>query len=62
MLLKIYVTYSSHRIYIKRGLFMTQQVTVPEAFKKGGMDIKLSALIMGFANFANKQFTKGFLF
>ncbi|EHJ57586.1 hypothetical protein HMPREF9318_00692 [Streptococcus urinalis FB127-CNA-2] len=41
---------------------MTQQVTVPEAFKKGGMDIKLSALIMGFANFANKQFTKGFLF
>ncbi|MGT2887147.1 carbohydrate ABC transporter permease [Streptococcus didelphis] len=41
---------------------LKQQVTVSEALKKGGIDIKLSALIMGFANLANKQFVKGLLF
>lgn len=41
---------------------LTNQVTVMEALKKGGFDIKLSALIMGFANFANKQYIKGSLF
>ena len=38
------------------------QVSVPQAFKEGGIDIKLSFLIMGFANLVNKQFIKGFLF
>lgn len=38
------------------------QVPIPEALKKGGWDIKLSALIMGFANLANRQWTKGTLF
>lgn len=38
------------------------QVSVSEAFKQGGADIKLSFLIMGFANLVNKQFIKGFLF
>lgn len=38
------------------------KVSVKEALKKGGLDVKLSALIMGFANLANKQFIKGFLF
>ncbi|MBM7635262.1 carbohydrate ABC transporter permease [Streptococcus saliviloxodontae] len=37
-------------------------VPVLEAFKKGGPDIKLSYLIMGFANFCNKQIIKGALF
>lgn len=37
-------------------------VSVPEALKQGGWDIKLSALIMGFANLANRQWTKGLLF
>lgn len=37
-------------------------VTVSEAFKKGGTDIKLSFLIMGFANLVNKQLVKGSLF
>ncbi|WP_159565197.1 carbohydrate ABC transporter permease [Streptococcus halichoeri] len=39
-----------------------KQVTVKEALQKGGLDIKLSTLIMGFANLANKQLTKGILF
>ena len=30
------------------------KVSVKEALKKGGLDVKLSALIMGFANLANK--------
>ncbi|MGT2865740.1 carbohydrate ABC transporter permease [Streptococcus fryi] len=38
------------------------QVTVSDAFKKGGTDIKLSFLIMGFANLVNKQLVKGSLF
>ncbi|WNZ96523.1 sugar ABC transporter permease [Streptococcus iniae] len=37
-------------------------VTVSDALKNGGFDIKLSAIIMGFANFANKQLIKGSLF
>ncbi|WP_341931521.1 sugar ABC transporter permease [Streptococcus pluranimalium] len=37
-------------------------VSVPQALSKGGWDIKLSALIMGFANLANKQIIKGLLF
>ncbi|HEM6115738.1 sugar ABC transporter permease [Streptococcus pluranimalium] len=37
-------------------------VSVPQALSKGGWDIKLSALIMGFANLANKQIIKGILF
>ncbi|KHD45110.1 carbohydrate ABC transporter permease [Streptococcus hongkongensis] len=41
---------------------LSQQVSVIEALKKGGVDIKLSTLIMGFANIANKQFIKGTLF
>ncbi|MGT2932901.1 carbohydrate ABC transporter permease [Streptococcus catagoni] len=41
---------------------LTPQVSVGEALKKGGWDIKLSAIIMGFANLANKQFVKGTLF
>ncbi|MGT2926200.1 carbohydrate ABC transporter permease [Streptococcus cuniculipharyngis] len=36
--------------------------SVPEALQKGGWDIKLSAVIMGFANLANKQWVKGSLF
>ncbi|MBJ8325933.1 carbohydrate ABC transporter permease [Streptococcus pacificus] len=39
-----------------------ENVSVPKAFKEGGIDIKLSFLIMGFANLANKQFIKGLLF
>ena len=38
------------------------QLSVLETFKKGGIDIKLSFVIMGFANLMNKQFIKGFLF
>ena len=41
---------------------LTPQVSVTEAMKKGSWDIKLSAIIMGFANIANKQFVKGTLF
>lgn len=41
---------------------LASQVTVKEALTKGSFDIKLSAIIMGFANFANKQFVKGTLF
>ncbi|MDY4033763.1 MAG: sugar ABC transporter permease [Streptococcus dysgalactiae] len=41
---------------------LTPQVSVAEALKKGSWDIKLSAIIMGFANLANKQFVKGTLF
>lgn len=41
---------------------LPQQVSVIEALKNGGFDIKLSTLIMGFANLANKQFVKGTLF
>lgn len=37
-------------------------VSVLEAIKKGGWDIKLSALVMGFANLANRQWIKGLLF
>ena len=39
-----------------------EKVSVLEALKKGGLDIKLSALLMGFANLANKQIIKGLLF
>ncbi|MGT2771814.1 carbohydrate ABC transporter permease [Streptococcus marimammalium] len=39
-----------------------ENVSVAQAFKEGGIDIKLSFLIMGFANLANKQFIKGLLF
>lgn len=39
-----------------------EKVSVLEALKKGGTDIKLSALVMGFANLANKQIIKGLLF
>lgn len=41
---------------------LKKQVSVSEALKKGGWDIKLSAIIMGFANLVNKQFIKGTLF
>ena len=44
-----------------RSLFF-EDVSVTEALKKGGWDIKLSAIIMGFANLANKQIIKGLLF
>lgn len=40
----------------------SNHVSVLEAFKKGGLDIKLSFIIMGMANLLNKQLTKGFLF
>lgn len=40
----------------------SHQVSVLEAFQKGGTDIKLSFFIMGLANLLNKQFTKGLLF
>ena len=39
-----------------------EKVSVLEALKKGSIDIKLSALFMGFANLANKQIIKGLLF
>lgn len=39
-----------------------EEVSVPQALSQGGWDIKLSAIIMGFANLANKQFIKGILF
>ncbi len=39
-----------------------EKVPVREALKKGGLDIKLSAIIMGTANLANKQIIKGLLF
>ncbi|MGI1771308.1 carbohydrate ABC transporter permease [Streptococcus uberis] len=41
---------------------LKKQVSVSEALKNGGWDIKLSAIIMGFANLMNKQFIKGTLF
>ncbi|MFL4357885.1 carbohydrate ABC transporter permease [Streptococcus uberis] len=41
---------------------LKNQVSVSEALKNGGWDIKLSAIIMGFANLVNKQFIKGTLF
>lgn len=41
---------------------LKKQVSVSEALKNGGWDIKLSAIIMGFANLVNKQFIKGTLF
>ena len=41
---------------------LKNQVSVSEALKNGSWDIKLSAIIMGFANLANKQFIKGALF
>lgn len=40
----------------------TSSKTVLNSLKAGGLDIKLSTLIMGFANFANKQWIKGCLF
>lgn len=40
----------------------TSTVTVKEALTTGSWDIKLSTVIMGFANLANKQLLKGFLF
>lgn len=39
-----------------------QASQVKESLTKGPWSIKLSALIMGFANIVNKQFIKGFLF
>lgn len=39
-----------------------EKISVIEAFKKGGLDIKMSALFMGFANIVNKQIVKGMLF
>ena len=33
-----------------------------QVFKEGTWDVKLSFLVMGFANLVNKQFTKGLLF
>ncbi len=39
-----------------------EKVSVLEALKKGGLDIKLSTIFMGFANLANKQIIKGLLF
>lgn len=39
-----------------------EDVSVSEALSKGGWDIKLSAIVMGFANLANKQIIKGLLF
>ncbi|MDG3141387.1 sugar ABC transporter permease [Streptococcus suis] len=39
-----------------------EEVSVPQALSKGGWDIKLSTVIMGFANLANKQLIKGSLF
>lgn len=41
---------------------LTPNISVIEALKRGSWDIKLSSIIMGFANFANKQFIKGILF
>lgn len=41
---------------------LNEQVSVMEALKKGNWDIKLSAIIMGFANLVNKQLIKGTLF
>lgn len=41
---------------------LKKQVSVSEALKNGGWDIKLSAIIMGSANLVNKQFIKGTLF
>lgn len=41
---------------------LTPNISVIEALKRGSWDIKLSAIIMGFANFVNKQFIKGILF
>lgn len=41
---------------------LTPNISVIEALKRGSWDIKLSIIIMGFANFANKQFIKGILF
>ncbi|HHJ7667316.1 TPA: carbohydrate ABC transporter permease [Streptococcus pyogenes] len=41
---------------------LTPNISVIEALKRGSWDIKLSSTIMGFANFANKQFIKGILF
>lgn len=41
---------------------LKKQVSVSEALKNGGWDIKLSAIIMGFTNLVNKQFIKGTLF
>lgn len=42
--------------------YLFDSVSVKEAFQKGSWDTKLSFLIMGFANLANKQITKGLLF
>ena len=33
-----------------------------QVFKEGTWDVKLSFLVMGFANLVNKQFAKGLLF
>lgn len=42
--------------------YLFESVSVKEAFQKGGLETKLSFLVMGFANFANKQIVKGSLF
>lgn len=42
--------------------YLFDSVSVKEAFQKGGLETKLSFLVMGFANFANKQIVKGSLF
>lgn len=42
--------------------YLFDSVSVKEAFQKGGLETKVSFLVMGFANFANKQIVKGSLF
>lgn len=42
--------------------YLFDSVSIKEAFQKGGLETKLSFLVMGFANFANKQIVKGSLF
>lgn len=42
--------------------YLFDSVSVKEAFQKGGLETKLSFLVMGFSNFANKQIVKGSLF
>lgn len=39
-----------------------QHLKMTQVLKEGGWDIKLSAVIMGFANLANRQWLKGLLF
>lgn len=41
---------------------LDDHVSMPQTFKKGSWEIKLSFLIMGFANLVHKQIIKGLLF